>query len=68
MTGRIDRELDDARARLRRLSAREVPDALERGALLVDIRPQAQRDREGGVTGRAGDRTQCAGVALRPDQ
>ena len=49
MTSRIDRVLDDARARLRRLSALEVPAALERGALLVDIRPQAQRDREGGV-------------------
>jgi rhodanese-related sulfurtransferase len=49
MSSRIDRALDDARARLRRLSAREVPAALERGALLVDIRPQAQRDREGGV-------------------
>ena len=49
MTSRIDRVLDDARARLHRLSAREVPAALDRGALLVDIRPQAQRDREGGV-------------------
>lgn len=46
---RIDGVLDDARARLHRLSAREVPAALDRGALLIDIRPQAQRDREGGV-------------------
>ena len=46
---RIDRVLEEARTRLRRLSASEVPDALERGALLVDIRPQAQRNREGGV-------------------
>ncbi len=30
-------------------SARDVPAALERGAVLVDIRPQAQRDREGDV-------------------
>jgi rhodanese-related sulfurtransferase len=49
MMSRIDRILDQARARLRRLAAGEVPAALERGALLVDIRPQAQRDREGAV-------------------
>jgi hypothetical protein len=41
MTSRIARVLEDARARLSRLSARELPAALERGALLVDIRPQA---------------------------
>jgi rhodanese-related sulfurtransferase len=46
---RIDRVLDDARARLNRLSAPDVPAALARGAILVDIRPQAQRDREGDV-------------------
>lgn len=49
MTSRIDRVLDDARARLRRLPAAEVPAALARGAVLVDIRPQAQREREGEV-------------------
>ena len=49
MTSRIDAVLDAARARLRRLHADDVPGALERGALLVDIRPQAQRDREGDV-------------------
>lgn len=48
-TSRIDYLLAGARARLRRLDAREVPAALRRGAVLVDIRPQAQRDREGGV-------------------
>ena len=53
MSSRIDRVLDDARARLRRLSALEVPAALERGALLVDIRPQAQRDCEGDPTSDA---------------
>ncbi len=47
---RIDRVLEEARARLRRLSAREVSDALARGAVLVDIRPHAQREREGGVS------------------
>ena len=49
MTSRIDSVLDGARARLRRLEAREVPAALRRGAVLVDIRPQAQRAREGEV-------------------
>jgi rhodanese-related sulfurtransferase len=46
---RIDAVLDAARARLRRLAADEVPAALHRGAVLVDIRPQAQRAREGEV-------------------
>jgi len=46
---RIDRAVDAARARLRRLTADEVPVALRRGAVLVDIRPQAQRAREGEV-------------------
>ncbi|HEY6650161.1 MAG TPA: rhodanese-like domain-containing protein [Mycobacterium sp.] len=49
MTSRIDRVLDVARARLQRLPASEVPTALSRGAILVDIRPQAQRQREGDV-------------------
>jgi rhodanese-related sulfurtransferase len=51
MSSRIDQLLEAARSRLRRLSAGEVPAALARGALLVDIRPQAQRDREGEVPG-----------------
>src|SRR3954462_4170752 len=49
MMSRIDRVLDQARSQLRRLPAHDVPAALERGALLVDIRPQAQREREGDV-------------------
>ena len=49
MSSRIDKVLDAARARLERMPAGDVPAALERGALLVDIRPQAQRDREGNV-------------------
>jgi rhodanese-related sulfurtransferase len=48
---RIDCMLDTARARLRRLAASEVPDALRRGAVLVDIRPQTQRAHEGKVPG-----------------
>jgi rhodanese-related sulfurtransferase len=49
MASRIDRVLETARSRLHRMPAREVPAALERGALLVDIRPHAQREREGSV-------------------
>ncbi|MGZ8818299.1 MAG: rhodanese-like domain-containing protein [Mycobacterium sp.] len=49
LASRIDRVLDEARNRLSRLSAQDVPAALTRGAILVDIRPQAQRDREGDV-------------------
>src|ERR1700710_2526353 len=48
---RIDRVLAAARDRYRRLSAEQVPEAVRRGALLVDIRPQAQRAREGEVPG-----------------
>lgn len=44
---RIEAMLAQARAGLRRLTAAEVPDALERGAVLVDIRPAAQRAFEG---------------------
>ncbi|WP_375487801.1 rhodanese-like domain-containing protein [uncultured Mycobacterium sp.] len=51
MTSRIDRMLDVARTRLCRLTAEQVPDALRRGAVLVDIRPQPQRAVEGGVPG-----------------
>ena len=48
---RIDDALAAARARLRRLEAAEVPAALRRGAILVDIRPAAQRAAEGEVPG-----------------
>ncbi|MDT5095739.1 MAG: hypothetical protein QOH60_5102 [Mycobacterium sp.] len=48
-TSRIDQILEAARARLRRLEAPEIPAAVRRGAVLVDIRPQAQREREGTV-------------------
>ena len=47
MTSRIDAVLEAARARLRRLQAADVPAALRRGAVLVDIRPAAQRRTEG---------------------
>ncbi|HEX5143122.1 MAG TPA: rhodanese-like domain-containing protein [Mycobacterium sp.] len=48
---RIDTVLETARGRLRRLEAYEVPAALARGAILVDIRPAAQRAAEGEVPG-----------------
>ena len=48
---RIDDVLAAARTRLQRLDAAQVPDALERGAVLVDIRPAAQRAAEGEVPG-----------------
>ncbi len=51
MTSRIDRALAAARARFHRLPASEVPAALSRGAILVDIRPAAQRTAEGEAPG-----------------
>jgi rhodanese-related sulfurtransferase len=51
MTSRIDAVLEAARARLHRIEAADVPAALQRGALLVDIRPAAQRAAEGEVPG-----------------
>ena len=49
MASRIDAVLDSARSKLSRIEAHEVPAALERGALLVDIRPASQRASEGDV-------------------
>src|SRR5579884_3841546 len=51
MTSRIDRMLGNARARLCRLTAEQLPGAMRRGAVLVDIRPQAQRAVEGEIPG-----------------
>ena len=42
VTSRVGAMLDAARERLVRLSAAEIPAALARGAVLVDIRPAAQ--------------------------
>jgi rhodanese-related sulfurtransferase len=47
----IDEVLADARSRLVRLPPREAAARLADGALLVDIRPAAQRQREGEVPG-----------------
>lgn len=46
---RIDAVLASARAKLTRIEAADVPAAIDRGAVLVDIRPAAQRAAEGGV-------------------
>ncbi|MBJ7341701.1 rhodanese-like domain-containing protein [Mycolicibacterium sp.] len=51
MPSRIDAVLDSAREKLTRIEAAAVPAALDRGALLVDIRPAAQRAAEGDVVG-----------------
>ncbi|HEU5308952.1 MAG TPA: rhodanese-like domain-containing protein [Acidimicrobiia bacterium] len=51
MTRSIDDLLDEARARLRRFGPVEAAHAVERGALLVDIRPQWQRDADGEIPG-----------------
>lgn len=47
----ITEMLDAARAGLDRRYAFEIPEAVARGAILVDIRPQAQREREGALPG-----------------
>lgn len=49
MGSRIDVVLENARTKINRLSADDVPVALRRGAILVDIRPAAQRALEGEV-------------------
>lgn len=47
----IDEVLAEARATLRRYSPEEAAAALRRGAVLVDIRPAAQRAHEGEIPG-----------------
>jgi rhodanese-related sulfurtransferase len=49
MGSRIDVVLENARTKLDRITADELPAALRRGARLVDIRPAAQRAVEGEV-------------------
>ncbi len=48
---RVEQLLEQARAGLRRLPAADVPTALARGAVLVDIRPAPQRATEGELPG-----------------
>ena len=47
----IEEILAAARTRLRRLTPAEAFADVSRGAVLIDIRPQAQRAREGGIPG-----------------
>ena len=47
----IETVLAEARTRLQRLEPREAYDAVAAGALLIDIRPAAQRSAEGDVPG-----------------
>lgn len=47
----IDTLLDDARRGLCRLTPPEAHRAVERGAVVVDIRPFEQRERDGGIPG-----------------
>ncbi len=47
----VDELLAAARARIHRVTPREAADRVAMGALLVDIRPAAQRGREGEVPG-----------------
>ena len=47
----LDRLLSRARSRLHRLEPREVPGAIRQGAIVVDIRPEFQRRRDGEIPG-----------------
>jgi rhodanese-related sulfurtransferase len=47
----VDALLADARSRLERLDPHAAAEAVESGALLVDIRPQWQRARDGEIPG-----------------
>ncbi|MCW2970834.1 MAG: rhodanese-like domain protein [Solirubrobacterales bacterium] len=47
----VEELLAGARSRLRRLDPGEAIEAVGRGAVLVDIRSDSQRDRDGGIPG-----------------
>jgi rhodanese-related sulfurtransferase len=47
----VDQLLSEARARLRRMSPEEAEAAVRAGALLIDIRSEPQRERDGMVPG-----------------
>jgi rhodanese-related sulfurtransferase len=51
MTSRIDALLEDARRHLDRVQPEELESARRLGALVVDIRPQENRDAEGALPG-----------------
>lgn len=73
----IDEMLTQARDQLDRIYAFQLPEAVARGAILVDIRPQAQRAREGSLPGALAiernhlewrcDPTSSAHIALATD-
>jgi rhodanese-related sulfurtransferase len=48
---RIDEALEAARARLRRVAPEDLAAAVEKGALVVDLRPEANRREEGELPG-----------------
>jgi rhodanese-related sulfurtransferase len=51
MTKTVDQLLDEARRKLRRLTPAEALQASRGGALLVDIRSESQRGRDGVIPG-----------------
>ncbi|MFZ0668508.1 MAG: rhodanese-like domain-containing protein [Acidimicrobiales bacterium] len=51
VTSAVDEMLERARSRIRRLGPEHVDDFLRDGGVLVDIRPEAQRQSEGAMPG-----------------
>jgi rhodanese-related sulfurtransferase len=51
MSKTVDQLLDEARRKLRRLTPQEALEAARDGALLVDIRSETQRARDGAIPG-----------------
>ena len=51
MPDQLERLLNRARARLARLEPHDARDAMHRGAILVDIRPEFQRRQDGEIPG-----------------
>ena len=47
----IDEMLEEARTKLERVEAEEARDAIEEGAILVDIRSDVQREQDGTIPG-----------------
>ncbi len=79
MVTTIDEKLARARAQLDRVPIERLAEEVERGALLVDIRPVAQRSRDGEVPGaliidsnvlfwRLSPTSDARSVDLAPDQ
>lgn len=64
----IDAILARARSRLMRVAAADLDEAVADGALLVDIRPIEQRQRDGDLPGCDSCRPQCPGVATGAKQ